>query len=232
MRGAGRRVARQGHPGPPASGARRAPLRCGQSRQSPRLSVRCCCCCAGSQRGPCLSGCSPHRPPALQGDLDQGLSEIASASRTYPLAMLQYFPTLLPDPKAALATMDKSHMSARTRALLGLVTPRDPSPRWQHPRLPEPVQLHERSAGPDAADGASMPQVATERARAAPGTTRPRLRDPVDTPPALAIPYLVTFRSRMLSRTTDEVRGTLTLDTRPSLAAAMRLCTCGRRSGA
>lgn len=64
----------------------------------------------------------------MQGDLDIGLLEIASASKMYPLAILQYFPTLISNPEATLATMARKHMSAATRELLGfgvpLATPR------------------------------------------------------------------------------------------------------------
>lgn len=71
-----------------------------------------------------------------QGNLDIGLLEIASASKMYPLAILQYFPTLISNPEATLATMARKHMSTATRALLGFALP----PGSPHPvtyqRLP------------------------------------------------------------------------------------------------
>lgn len=108
----------------------------------------------------------------MQGDLDQGLSEIASASRIYPLAMLQYFPSLLPDPKAALATMDKTHMSRGTRVLLGIAPRAAPTP-----------DAARNSAHGQAVGGAGGGLASSQNAA-----------------PSLVLPYLVTFRSRMLSR--------------------------------
>eukprot|EP00892_Ulva_mutabilis_P012193 jgi/Ulvmu1/9346/UM050_0098.1 len=173
-----------------------------------------------------------------EGDLDQGLSEIASASRTYPLAMLQYFPTLLPDPKAALASMDRSHMSSRTRTLLGLSAATDPSPRWPQPpaaisakprsrmgesaaSMGDPSAAHIRhGSGADGAADAYAAAMDSAQLPVEPGSAwaAGAAVQPVERPsaaaaaaagnnPALALPYLVTFRSRMLSRTAEEAAG-------------------------
>lgn len=74
-----------------------------------------------------------NKTACMQGDLDIGLLEIASASKMYPLAILQYFPTLISNPEATLATMARKHMSAATRELLGFGLP---------PGTPRPVTFH------------------------------------------------------------------------------------------
>ena len=104
--------------------------------------------------------------------MDVGLLEIASASKMYPLAILQYFPTLISNPEATLATMARKHMSAATRELLGFALP---------PGTPRPVTYDKtppRSI-PGSASRASLPAVAsTEKLpesgtpQATPGTPR------------------------------------------------------------
>jgi hypothetical protein len=81
----------------------------------------------------------------MQGDMDQGLLEMASARGCNPLALLQFFPSLLRHPADAVALLP----------------------------------AHQRSRARDHGPVATPPDVAT------------------------ALPYLVTFRSRLASRVGD-----------------------------
>lgn len=121
--------------------------------------------------------------------------------------MLQYFPALLPDPKAALAAMDKSHMSRRTRALLGLAP--------DGASVPLVSQLQRGGGRGDYRSGgaalggpargsadalADLAVQAQADAATALAESVAMADSAADAPPALVLPYLVTFRSRMLSR--------------------------------
>lgn len=167
----------------------------------------------------------------VQGDLDQGLSEIASASRIYPLAMLQYFPSLLPDPKAALATMDKSHMSRRTRSLLGLApAPDGAAMPWAH-QLQRGGGRGDYRSGGGALEGpargsadalADLAAQAEADAATALAESVVMADSSADASPALVLPYLVTFRSRMLSRVAPAADKQVRDTSRPARTA------CGR----
>ena len=107
-----------------------------------------------------------------QGDLDEGLSEIASSPNMHPLAMLQFFPALLEDPAAAAEQLPEQHQRRG-----GAATPRE-----------------DGHAGEDAGSGADEGQHASAWARSE-----------TDQPPvALVLPYLVTYRSRLLARSSAE----------------------------
>jgi hypothetical protein len=78
----------------------------------------------------------------MQGDLDRGFLQMASASQMYPLAILQYFPSLISNPEATLATMARKHMSAATRELLGFSLPAGvprPVPYQPSIHVPDPI---------------------------------------------------------------------------------------------
>ena len=112
----------------------------------------------------------------MQGEWDEGLLEIASSRSAHPVALLQFFPTLLQDADAAAATLpasQRSKFAVNAEAM-------DSSGLAGTERVP--LQQDAQS------DNASTH--ATEQ-----------VQEAAPPPVATVLPYLVTLRSRLMSST-------------------------------
>jgi Na+-transporting methylmalonyl-CoA/oxaloacetate decarboxylase gamma subunit len=132
--------------------------------------------------------------------MDEGLSEIASAAQLHPLALLQFFPSLLEDPVAAMESLPAKHRRHIT-----------------HSASPE---AHDKAATDDvtALDDLSVLDTGVPRHEGKQTTkgqpdesVDPRQgQDAVSTgaeanepPLTLILPYLVTYHSRLLARASN-----------------------------
>ena len=159
----------------------------------------------------------------VQGEWDEGLLQIASSRGAHPATLLQFFPSLLPHPGAALAALPPSHRSARAVSADG-----GGAHGTSAAQGPFAAQGSEQASGAEPRDGSASG--GTQQGAAAPSRQTPGA--PASPSVAAVIPYLITLRSRLMAQgsrdssthaTTDSAstaRGPTSTPSAPAAAAA------------